>query len=154
LFRNVILWAHAAAGGIWIAACACFVIAGLAIEDGSEEQLSFVRRGIVRINRLALVMAAILLLSGAANIANAGMMRGWHLHAGFLLVLAAKIAIFIVMAAALAVTARAAARTRAIAESGNHGAVSGAIRPMVRAHFAMLVLGSVALVLGLWLVGS
>ncbi|HUA35103.1 MAG TPA: hypothetical protein VMA09_15955 [Candidatus Binataceae bacterium] len=153
MVRNSILWIHAGAGAIWIAACACFVIAGLAIEDGTSEQSDFVRRTIGSINRLASVAAAIVIVTGAANIVFYSMMHD-HMRAAFVFVLTAKLAIFGVMAAALAITVRAATRARGMLVVGNRGALPGAIRRMVRAHFAMVALGSVALVLGLWLSGT
>ena len=153
MLRNSILWTHAGAGAIWIAACACFVIAGLAIDDGTSEQSEFVRRTIGSINQIAIVAAVVVILTGTANIVFYSMMHD-HMRASFLFVLTAKLAIFGVMAAALAITVRAATRARGILESGNRGALPGAIRRMVRAHFAMVAFGSIALVLGLWLSGT
>jgi hypothetical protein len=154
LLRNVILWLHAGSGAIWIAACACFVIAGLALEDGTAEQRSFARTGVMRINQLAIAAASILLITGAFNIAIAAGERHYRLRASFLAVLFVKIAIFILMGAALGAAWRTAALTRHMFAQGNDAGIPGAIRRMVRAHFAIVALGSVALVLGLWLVGS
>jgi hypothetical protein len=154
LLRNVILWLHAGSGAIWIAACACFVIAGLALDDGTAEQRSFARSGVRRINQLAIAAASILLITGAFNIAIAAEQRHYHLRASFMVVLLAKIAIFILMGAALGAAWRTAALTRQMFALGNEAGIPGAIRRMVRAHFAIVALGSVALVLGLWLVGS
>lgn len=154
MLRNVILWLHAGSGAIWIAACACFVIAGLALEDGTQEQRSFARIGVMRINQLAIVAASILLITGAFNIAIAADQRHYHMRASFMIVLFVKIAIFILMVAALGAAWRTAALTRHMFAQGNDGGIPGAIRRMVRAHFAIVALGSVALVLGLWLVGS
>ena len=154
MFTNAIVWTHAGAGAIWIAACACFVIAGLAIEDGTDEQASFVRRAIARINQVALAAASVVLITGAINLAIVTAARGSNLRAIFVFVVLAKLAIFAVMATALALAMRASARTRGLLQSGNRGALPGAIRRMVRAHFTMVALGSIALVLGLWLAGS
>ncbi len=151
---NLILWLHAGAGAIWIAACACFVIAGLALEDGTQEQRSFARTGVMRINQLAIVAAAMLLITGAFNIAIAAEQRHYHLRASFMIVLFIKIGIFIFMGAALGAAWRTAALTRTMLAQGNEDGIPGTIRRMVRAHFAIVALGSVALVLGLWLVGS
>lgn len=129
------------------------MIAGLAIEDGSSEQSDFVRRTIGSINQIAIVTAAIVFVTGAANIVFYSMTHN-QMRASFLFVLTAKLAIFGVMATALAITVRAATRAHGVLEGGNHGALPGAIRRMVRAHFAMVALGSVALVLGLWLSGT
>ena len=154
LLSNVILWLHAGSGAIWIAACACFVIAGLALENGTAEQRSFARTGVMRINQLAIAAASILLITGAVNIAIAAQQRHYHLRASFMVVLLVKIAIFIVMVAALGAAWRTAALTRQMFAHGNDGGIPGAMRRMVRAHFSIVALGSVALVLGLWLVGS
>jgi hypothetical protein len=154
LLRNVILWLHAGSGAIWIAACACFVIAGLALEDGTAEQRSFARTGVMRINQLAIAAASILLITGAVNIATAAEQRHYHLRVSFMIVLFIKIGIFILMVAALGAAWRTAALTRQTFAHDNEAAIPGAIRRMVRAHFAIVALGSVALVLGLWLVGS
>ncbi len=129
------------------------MIAGLAIEDGTSEQGDFVRRAIGSINRIAMVAAAIVIVTGAANIVFY-FIKHDHVRTSFLFVLTAKLAIFGVMATALAITVSAATRARGMLEVGNRSALPGAIRRMVRAHFAMVALGSIALVLGLWLSGT
>src|SRR5882672_10939512 len=49
---TTILWIHATAGALWIGACACFVIAGLALTPGSDEHRNFVTRSAPKIDRL------------------------------------------------------------------------------------------------------
>jgi hypothetical protein len=152
LFSNAIVWTHAGAGAIWIAACACFVIAGLAIEGGGggDEQANFVRRAASRINQFAMIAAAAVLITGAINIAIF-ITKHPDLHAASALVLTAKLAIFAAMATALASATRAGTEAH---DAVDRGTVAGPVQRMIRAHLTMVVLGGIAMVLGLWLAGS
>ena len=136
--RTVILWTHAISGAIWIGACACFVIAGIALADGSLEQRSFLTNAAPKINRLGAISAALLLVTGLINFAILGAIWRFAYSAQFLSVLAAKVALFVAMTIALTYASR----------------VGIAMRQMVRAHIAIVVMGGIALMLGLWLMGT
>jgi hypothetical protein len=152
--RTTVLWIHALAGGGWIAACACFAIAGLAIAAGSEEQRAFAMRAAPAIDRFNLVAAAVLLITGTVNFTLAGLARGFRFSAQFKIILSIKVMLFVAMAIALGRSLRIAAAMRAAAAREDAGAVPRAMNRMVRAHGAIVAMGSAALLLGLWLLGS
>ena len=134
---TTILWIHATAGALWIGACACFVIAGLALTPGSDEHRNFVVRTAPKIDHLAMFAAALLFLTGLLNLARAAISRQFAFSTGFTTVLAIKILLFI----AMLVTMRSSMKT-------------GAMNRMVKAHAAIVAMGSIALLLGLWLIGT
>jgi putative copper export protein len=151
---TAILWTHAAAGALWVGACACFVIAGLALANGSEEQRNFTVSAAPKIDLLGLIAAAILLATGLFNLTTAGVARRFVFSTAFMTVLAIKIALFIVMIVVMTWSMRIGAVIRAVLERGRADAVPGAMRRMVRAHIAIVAMGGIALILGTWLMGS
>jgi hypothetical protein len=154
LFATAILWTHAAAGAIWVGACACFVIAGLALAAGSDEQRNFTVNAAPKIDTLGLVAAAVLLATGLFNLMTAGISRRFAFSTAFMSVLAIKIMLFIVMIQVMTWSMRIGAVIRAVLERGRSDAVPGAMRRMVRAHIAIIAMGGLALILGTWLMGS
>ena len=134
---TAILWIHATAGALWIGACACFVIATLALTPGTNEHRNFVVRSAPKIDRLAILAAALLLLTGLVNLAQAAISRQFAFSTAFTTVLAIKIVLYI----AMLVTMRSSMKTAAIDRK-------------VKAHAAIAAMGSIALLLGLWLIGS
>ena len=134
---TAILWIHATAGALWIGACACFVIAGLALTPGSDEHRNFVVRSAPKIDRLAILAAALLLLTGLANLVQAAISRQFAFSTAFTTVLAIKIVLYITML----VMMRSSMKTTAMDR-------------MLKAHAAIVAMGAVALLLGLWLIGS
>jgi len=154
LFASAILWTHAAAGAIWVGACACFVIAGLALAAGSIEQRNFVAKSAPKIDALGLVAAAVLLATGLTGLTVVTALHGFAFSTAFMTVLAIKIALFVVMLVAMTWSMRVAAAVRAAIAHEHAGAAAGAMPPMVKAHVAVVVMGAVALILGTWLMGS
>jgi putative copper export protein len=134
---TTILWIHATAAALWIGACACFVIAGLALTPGTDDHKNFVARSAPKIDRLAMLSAALLLLTGLVNLAQAAISRRFAFSTAFTTVLAIKILLFIAMLAAM----RASMKI-------------GAMNQTLKAHAAVVAMGSIALLLGLWLIGS
>ena len=134
---TAILWIHATAGALWIGACACFVIAGLALTPGSDEHRNFVVRSAPKIDRLAILAAALLLLTGLANLVQAAISRQFAFSTAFTTVLAIKIVLYITML----VMMRSSMKTTAMDR-------------ILKAHAAIVAMGAVALLLGLWLIGS
>ena len=134
---TAILWIHATAGALWIGACACFVIAALALTPGTNEHRNFVVRSAPKIDRLAILAAALLLLTGLVNLAQAAISRQFAFSTAFKTVLAIKIVLYI----AMLVTMRSSIKTAGIDRK-------------VKAHAAIAAMGSIALLLGLWLIGS
>ena len=154
MFSSVILWTHAGAGAIWVGACACFVIAGLALSAGSVEQRNFVANAAPKIDVLALVAAIALLITGFINLMTAGAARRFVFSTAFMTVLAIKITLFIVMLVVMTWAMRVGAVIRAVVARERTDAVPGAMTRMVRAHVAIVAMGALALVLGTWLMGS
>jgi hypothetical protein len=154
LFGPLILWTHAAAGAIWVGACACFVIAGLALSAGSVEQRNFVANAGPKIDVLGLVAAIVLLVTGFINLMTAGIARRFAFSTAFMTVLAIKIALFIIMIVVMTWSIRIGAVIRAVVARGRADAVPGAMTRMVRAHIAIVAMGGIALMLGTWLMGS
>ena len=154
MFGTLILWTHAAAGAIWVGACACFVIAGLALSAGSVEQRNFATNAAPKIDLLGLVAAIVLLVSGFINLTTAGIARRFVFSTAFMTVLAIKIALFIIMIVVMTWSMRIGAVIRAVVTRGRTDAIPAAMTRMVRAHIAIVAMGGIALILGTWLMGS
>jgi hypothetical protein len=155
LWQTTILWIHAGAGAIWIGACACFVIAGLALTPGSVEQRNFAVGAAPKIDRLALIAASLLFLTGLLNLSIAGLWRGLAAFStAFITILAVKVGLFIAMVSVMHWTMRIGVTIKSVIERGRSDALPTAIRRMVKAHTAVVAMGAIALMLGLWLMGS
>ena len=154
MFPSAILWTHAAAGAIWVGACACFVIAGTALATGSDEQRNFVANAAPKIDLLGLVAAIVLLITGFINLMTAGVARRFVFSTAFMTVLAIKISLFIVMIVVMTWSMRIGAVIRAVVARGRTDAVPTAMTRMTRAHIAIVAMGGLALILGTWLMGS
>ncbi len=154
MLPSAILWTHAAAGAIWVGACACFVIAGLALATGSDEQRNFVTNAAPKIDVLGLVAAVVLLITGFINLMTAGAARRFVFSTAFMTVLAIKIALFIVMIVVMTWSMRIGAVIRAVVARGRTDAVPTAMTRMTRAHIAIVAMGAFALILGTWLMGT
>jgi hypothetical protein len=142
------------AGALWLGASASFAIAGLALATDSVEQRNFVERGASRINALAMFAAVLLVISGMFNLNQVFQARASMLSRTFLYVLGVKILLYIAMLMTLGVALRSIPAMREAIERGVGDAVPYAMRTMLRVHIAILAMGSVAMMLGLWLVGS
>ena len=154
---TTILWIHATAGALWIGACACFVIAALALTPGTDDHKNFVARSAPKIDRLAMLAAGVLFLTGLLNLAQAEIARGFALSAfstAFTIVLAIKIMLFIAMVSVMHWSMRIGAVISKVIERGTTDALPGALNRMLKAHAAVVAMGSIALLLGLWLIGS
>ena len=154
MFGSAILWTHAAAGAIWVGACACFVIAGTALATGSAEQRNFVANAAPKIDVLGLVAAIVLLITGFINLMTAGVARRFVFSTAFMTVLAIKISLFIVMIVVMTWSMRIGAVIRAVVARGRTDAVPTAMTRMTGAHLAIVAMGGLALILGTWLMGS
>jgi putative copper export protein len=154
LLSSAILWTHAAAGAIWVGACACFVIAGLALSAGSIEQRNFVENAAPKIDLLGLFAAIVLLITGFINLMTAGVARHFVFSTAFMSVLVIKIGLFILMIVLMTWSMRIGAAIRAVIGRERVDAVPGAMTRMTRAHLAIVAMGGIALILGTWLMGS
>ena len=155
LLQTIILWMHALAGAAWVAACLCFVIAGLALASGSDEQRNFALRAAPKIVGFNLMAAILLLLSGGLNLVLAGIARNFNFSGDFTRILVIKIALFVAMFLALLYTARS---SRALPDDSrpdaSFDALDDRVAVMVRMHAAIALMGAIALLLGLWLMGT
>ena len=142
------------AGALWLGASASFAIAGLALNPDTDEQRTFVERGAGRINALAMVAAVMLVITGMLNLARVFQLRAGSLSHAFVYVLGIKIVLYIAMLMTLGVGMRSIPAMRYAIQRGVENAVPRAIRTMLRAHIATLAMGGIAMMLGLWLVGS
>lgn len=154
LVGSIILWTHAVAGAVWIGACGCFVIAGLALRPGSDEQRDFAAAGAYRISVLGLGAGVIVAIAGVINLIAALQARGGELSGTYLAILVLKIVLYVLMLAAMGVAQRTGAAVRVDIARGRDRGVRDAIRQMIGVHAATLVMGAGAMLLGLWLVGS
>jgi hypothetical protein len=148
--RTTVLWIHAISGVVWVGASAAFVIAGLATGTSSDEGVAFARRAAPRINRVNMTAAVTLVATGIINVILAGQVRHFRFSSAFRTILTVKILILAAMVVVLASSFRAERMFR----SDEPGAASAASRRMVRLFILIVAMGSVALGLGLWLLGS
>jgi len=69
-------------------------------------------------------------------------------------VLGIKIMLFIAMVSVMHWSMRIGSTIRSVIERGTTDALPSALNQMVKAHAAIVAMGSIALLLGLWLIGS
>jgi uncharacterized membrane protein len=158
VIRSVVLWMHVLCGVVWVGTSASFLLAISAMTAESAEWRDFALRAAPRINRINVVAALILPMTGAGNLFSAALMRRSPFPPAFVGIVAIKVVLFFVMGVMLA-AAFAAERTMresfAAAPSddvSDHG--TAALRRLVRLYGTITALGVVALVLGLWLAGT
>jgi len=155
LLRTALLWIHALTGAAWVAASGCFVIAGLALGSGGDEQRNFALRAAPRIVEFNLIAAILVLLSGGVNLLLAGMDRNFRFSSEFVRIITIKIVLFVAMVLALRWTRRASALLRDDAElPAPANALTERVTVMVKTHAAVALMGGIALLLGLWLMGT
>jgi putative copper export protein len=94
-----------------------------------------------------------LLVTGVLNFTFAGIARGFHFSTAFGAILAAKVVLFVAMTAALAAATRTSAAFRATLEEPRD-TVANAMNRMMKTQGTIVALGAMALVLGLWLIGT
>ncbi|HUN58926.1 MAG TPA: hypothetical protein VMU41_12495 [Candidatus Binataceae bacterium] len=149
---SIVLTVHVLCGVLWVGACASFVLAASALNRESGEWRDFALKVAPRINRINLVAACAIPLTGLGNLYFAGRARGFKFPPQFIGVLAAKIVLFVVMAAALLAAWTAES---SMLPQGPDGSIDArASRRLVRLYGIMVALGTVALALGLWLSGT
>jgi hypothetical protein len=153
--QTVILWIHALAGAGWVAACVCIVIAGLVLSAGGDEQRDFALGTAPRIVKFSLAAALVLFFTGAVNLVLAGIVRSFRFSQEFGSILGLKVVLFVLMFLTLRWTLRAAASLPGDAQPATPpSALAHTMAGMVRAQGAIAVMGAVALLLGLWLMGT
>jgi len=152
---TAILWVHALCGVIWVAACASFVLAAMALSAEPAEWHAFAARSAPRINRLCAVIACLIPLTGIGNLVFAGRAHNHLLPAAFVGILSAKIGLFAAMVIALGAAWKAGtpAGSADVIPAGID-AEAARVRQLMRLYGIIVVFGAVALGLGLWLSGT
>jgi hypothetical protein len=131
------------------------VIAGLALGSGSDEQRNFALRAAPKIVGFNLIAAILVLLTGGVNLLLAGMDRNFRFSSEFVRIITVKIVLFVAMVLALRWTRRASALLRDDAEiPAPVNALTERVTVMVKTHAAVALMGGIALLLGLWLMGT
>ena len=148
--RTTILWLHAIGGIAWVGAATVFVIATSATGIDDDEGLTMVRRIAPAINRIGLAAMLFIVISGIVNIYIAGLMRRFAFSNAFLELLALKIAALAAMYVLLTMSWRA----EAMLVSSDASLARRAARRLMTFNLAIAGCGAVALLLGLWLLGS
>ncbi len=148
--RITILWLHAVGGIAWVGAATVFVIAVGAVGLEDDEGVVLVRRIAPIVNRVGLAAMLFIVASGIINIYIAGLMRRFVFSNAFVGLLTLKIALLSAMYGVLAMSFRAQRQLAATDQSQAHRA---ALRLMIL-NLAIIGLGAIALLIGLWLLGS
>lgn len=148
--RITILWLHAVGGVAWVGAAVVFVIAASATGVEDRQGLAMVRRVAPVINRVGLAAMLFIIVSGAVNIYLAGITRGFAFSNAFLVLLSAKIAILGAMYVLLIASWRAQRELTSLRGPEAHHAA----RRLIAYDLAIAGCGGLALLLGLWLLGS
>lgn len=149
---SIVLTVHVLCGVLWVGACASFVLAASALNRESVEWRDFALKVTPRINRINLLAACAIPLTGLGNLYFAGRMRGFKFPPQFIAVLSAKIVLFLAMAAAVMGAWSAEASMRPEVAEGSIDIC--AARRLVRLYGITVAMGTVALALGLWLSGT
>jgi uncharacterized membrane protein len=149
---SIVLTIHVLCGVLWVGACASFILAASAMNRESQEWREFVLKAAPRINRINLVLACAIPLTGLGNLYFAGRARGFSFAPQFIELLSAKIVLFFAMALALAAAwpAEAAVHAASAAEKID----MAASRRLVVLYGLTAAMGTAALALGLWLAGT
>jgi putative copper export protein len=149
---SIVLIVHVLCGVLWVGTCASFVLAASALNRESGEWRDFALKVAPRINRINLLAACAIPLTGLGNLYFAGRARGFKFPPQFVGVLSAKIVLFLAMAAALAAAWSTEASMDPVELEINIDA--RASRRLVRLYGITVAMGTIALALGLWLSGT
>ena len=148
--RTTILWIHALGGIAWAGAALVFVIAAGAAGVEEDAGLALIRRLAPAIVRLGLGAMVFIVVTGVGNIYLAGMARHFAFSDTFMVLLSAKIALLGAMYFLLIMAWRAHSDLKSSRGSEAHRVA----RRLTRCNLAIAGCGGVALLLGLWLLGS
>ncbi|HVA41143.1 MAG TPA: hypothetical protein VNF49_10805 [Candidatus Binataceae bacterium] len=153
VIRSVVLWIHVLCGVTWVGTSASFLLAASAMTAESDEWREFALKAAPRINRINVVPALVLPLTGAGNLFSAAMVRKSPFPPEFIGIVALKVVLFCFMGLMLAASFAAERSMReGFAVSNEDGVVAG--QRLVRLYGSIAALGTIALCLGLWLAGT
>jgi uncharacterized membrane protein len=149
---SIVLTIHVLCGVLWVGVCASFILAASAMNRESDEWREFALKAAPRINRISLVLACLIPLSGLGNLYFAGQARGFKFAPEFVELLIAKIVLFFGMATAL--IAAWTTENAMTSKAGKASADVNASRRLIRLYGVTVAMGTGALALGLWLAGT
>src|SRR5512143_144678 len=102
VIRSAVLWIHVLCGVLWVGTCASFLLATSAMTAESEEWREFALRTAPRINRINVVPALVIPMTGAGNLFSAALMRRSPFPPSFMGIVAIKVVLFFAMGLMLA----------------------------------------------------
>jgi len=145
------LWLHVAGGAWWVLTCVTMALAGAVVNPDSAEGRAFMSRVVPGLNRANAVAAALLLATGIINISAAGARRHFNFPPAFTRVLAVKLGLYALMAAALIASFGIERSLRG--ENAGAPLRAGAGR-LVALCAVTAMAGAAAMMLGVWLAGE
>lgn len=151
--RTVILWVHVLCGVVWVGASANVALAAVALSGEPEEWARFATRSVPRINRVCVVAASVIPVTGIANLGFVARAHRGALPAAFVAILSVKVALFAAMAGVLW-AAWGAGSSMEGGSGSSGGDVAAGVRKLIALYVTIVILGAMALGLGLWLSGT
>ena len=147
--RTVALWIHVLCGVIWVGTCASFVLAASALALEVDEWRNFAVHTVAKLNRVNIVAACAIPLTGFVNLFFATHAHGGTLPPSFITILSLKIGLFGLMVSSLTLAWHAG---RAL--EGPDGVLGMPMRRLMLFYRGTVAMGVIALALGLWLSGT
>ena len=147
--RTAALWIHVLCGVVWVGTCASFVLAASALASEVDGWRNFAVHTFPKLNRVNIVAACAMPLTGFVNLFFAARAHGGVLPPAFITILSLKIGLFGLMVSALTLAWHAG---RAL--EGQDGALGMPMRRLMLFYRGTVAMGVVALALGLWLSGT
>ena len=152
--RAVILWGHVVSASWWVLACLTMALVGAVLDTDSAEGREFVLRVVPKFNRTNTVAAAVLLLTGLVNLFEVGRPRGFAFPPAFTRVLAAKVALYVMMFAALRASLSAGRDLRERSEKRGPATATVGIGRLAGLSAIAAIMGAGGMLLGVWLAGT
>lgn len=149
--RTAALWIHVLCGVIWVGTCASFVLAASALASEVDEWRNFAVHTVPKLNRVNIVAACAIPLTGFVNLFFATHAHGGTLPRSFITILSLKIGLFGLMVSALTLAWHAG---RALERPEGDGVLGMPMRRLMLFYRGTIAMGVVALALGLWLSGT
>jgi putative copper export protein len=146
-----ILWLHVLCGLGWVGVAASFTLSATALGSAGAELRDFIRRVIDPLNVFCVFCAAVIPITGLLNLAFLSRTRGFVIGREFGEILAAKIALFSVMAWLEWRVLTLTGSTRINKTQGELSCIE--IASLVRSYGIIIIAGAAALGLGVWLAG-
>ena len=147
---TAILWVHVVSAAWWILAGVTMAVAGALLGIESVEGRDFMVRVVPRLNQANALAAATLLLTGVLNLVIVGGHRGFSYPSSFIRVLSIKLALYLLMVAAL--WACLTIGRKPIVAPDTQGSQDTYKLAALSAIIALM--GAAAMILGVWLAGD